>query len=154
MSLGATAQFRVTATSTSPPLAYQWFQGRQALEAGTKATLILTNVQLSFAGTYVAVVSDAGGRVISQPALLDVDPTFTKIAIGPLATDQGKWYGSAWADYDNDGFPDLFIHQAAPSVSDRIYRHQGNATFSRLTVPHTAGIDAVGRGVGSGMGRL
>jgi hypothetical protein len=140
VSVGVTAQFRVTATATSPPLTYQWSHNQKALEGATDSILILTNVQTSLAGAYAVVVSDAGGSVTSQPALLDVDPAFTKIVNGVLVTDLGKWYGAAWADYDNDGDPDMFIHRAAPAVGDLIYRNNGDGTFARLTSPIPQGL--------------
>src|SRR5438309_6075344 len=31
------------------------------------------------------------------------DGTFTRITVGGIANDLGKWQGCAWADYDNDG---------------------------------------------------
>jgi hypothetical protein len=37
------------------------------------------------------------------------DGTFTKVATGSLANDHGYSIGAAWADYDNDGFLDLFV---------------------------------------------
>jgi enediyne biosynthesis protein E4 len=53
------------------------------------------------------------------------DGTFTQVTLGSLANDQGLWAGSAWADYDNNGFRDLFMtsHAGYPEV---LYRNHGN----------------------------
>jgi hypothetical protein len=72
--------------------------------------LSLTNVPLSAAGEYLAVVGDASGlSSTSRVATLIVDPTFTKITGGGIVTDSGLFGGNSWADYDNDGFLDLVV---------------------------------------------
>jgi hypothetical protein len=78
VSLGATVQFTVRARSTNPPISYKWQYNNSPLPAATNTSLILTNVGLSDAGTYRVAVSDLSGTTESDPALLDVDPTFTK----------------------------------------------------------------------------
>jgi hypothetical protein len=54
------------------------------------------------------------------------DGTFTKITTGSPANESGHSWGCAWADYDNDGFLDLFAAQ-----NDRrgnyLYRNNGNS---------------------------
>ena len=39
--------------------------------------------------------------------------TFTKVTAGPIVNDAGSWAACAWADYDNDGFIDLFVGSTA-----------------------------------------
>ncbi|MBI4664679.1 MAG: PQQ-binding-like beta-propeller repeat protein [Verrucomicrobia bacterium] len=91
--VGASASFGVNATGTCP-LHYQWRFNGQMILGGTNSTLTLTNLQPTNAGTYTVEVSNAGGLVISEPALLKVtepllqpgslDPTFN---IGDGAND-------------------------------------------------------------------
>jgi ASPIC and UnbV/FG-GAP-like repeat len=52
-------------------------------------------------------------------------------AIPPVRGD----YTPAWADYDNDGFLDLFLSDGDPfgSPVQRLYRNNGNGTFARIT---------------------
>ena len=69
--VGGTAVFSITAAGGAP-LSYQWrFQGINLL-GRTNFSLILSNVQLSSAGSYSVVVSNLVGSVISSNALLTV----------------------------------------------------------------------------------
>ena len=72
---GTTATFSVAAAG-SAPLAYQWLENGASLNNGgnvsgaTTATLTLTNVQDTNAGSYSVVVTNTAGSVTSAPALL------------------------------------------------------------------------------------
>jgi hypothetical protein len=60
------------------------------------------------------------------------DGTFTKITVGPVVNDPGDYLGRAWADYDNDGWPDLFV----PDFSggrNHLYHNEGDGQFSSVT---------------------
>jgi hypothetical protein len=41
--------------------------------------------------------------------------------------------GVAWIDYDNDGFPDLFLVNGAPGTSHALYHNNRNGTFTDVT---------------------
>src|SRR5437899_12613041 len=86
--LGANVTFRVTATGT-PPLSFQWRWNETPVDGTTNSTLALTNVTLTRAGAYFAIVSNDGGAATSTVAVLNVDPAFTKITTGLIATDGG-----------------------------------------------------------------
>src|SRR6185295_7243356 len=91
----------------------------------------LTNVSMSNGGSYLAVVTNGFGAATSQVAVLQVDPTFTKITTGPVATDGGDSSGCAWGDYDNDGFIDLFVGNN-PSLN-ALYHNNGDGSFTKIT---------------------
>ena len=57
------------------------------------------------------------------------DGTYTKITAGSLVNDLGYSTGCAWADYDNDGFLDLFVSNGWVTKSENnfLYRNSGNA---------------------------
>jgi hypothetical protein len=76
----------------------------------------------------------AAGQTTSEGA------PFTLITEGVLVTDPGYNCGSTWADFDNDGFPDLFVHHEGPDTADYIYRNNGDGTFTRLSTPIPQGL--------------
>ena len=80
--LGRHATFTVSATGTTP-LTYQWRFKELDLAGETNNCLILTNVQLTAAGDYSVVVKNTDSAVTSTPAMLDVDPIFTKVTSDP-----------------------------------------------------------------------
>ncbi len=60
--------------SGTPPLSYQWVCNGTNIYNATNATLLLTNVQLTQAGSYVAQVSNIVGSTNSVTAVLTVNP--------------------------------------------------------------------------------
>jgi hypothetical protein len=62
------------------------------------------------------------------------DITFTKITTGVIVTDSEGSIAGNWADYNNDGYPDLFVANSILSGTTRntLYRNNGGANFSRV----------------------
>ena len=60
---------------------------------------------------------------------------FTKITDGDIVNDSGWCYGCAWADYNNDSFPDLFVinNDSAQHKHNFLYRNNHDGTFARET---------------------
>jgi len=67
------------------------------------------------------------------------DGTFTDVTVS--AGVQGRFYGMGVAvgDYDNDGYPDLYVTNFGRNI---LYHNNGNGTFSDVTA--TAGVAAGG----------
>lgn len=63
------------------------------------------------------------------------DGTFTKITTGSITNDGGFSIGCAWGDYDNDGYPDLFVANAnfAAGQPNFLYHNNGDGTFTKVT---------------------
>jgi uncharacterized delta-60 repeat protein len=59
-------------TAGTPPLYYQWWKDGTAKRGATQQSLLLTQLQLSDAGNYVLVVSNALGIAISTGAVVSV----------------------------------------------------------------------------------
>ena len=74
VALGDTATF-VVDVSGNPAPTLQWKKGTSLITGATSATLILTNVQPSDAGTYTAVATNSAGTATSSGAVLTVSAT-------------------------------------------------------------------------------
>jgi hypothetical protein len=59
------------------------------------------------------------------------DGTFSKITNDATVTNFGNGEGCGWADYDNDGYLDLFV--ANRQGVSFLYRNSGDGTFTRVT---------------------
>lgn len=86
---GGTATFSVAATSDTP-LTYRWRHDGKDLPEPTTSTLTIANVKQTDGGVYDVVVSNAGGSVTSQGALLNPvspgwpDLSFKNTGTGPV----------------------------------------------------------------------
>jgi uncharacterized repeat protein (TIGR03803 family) len=135
-SLGANTSFRVIALGVTP-LAYQWsFNGSDLLDA-TNATLLVTNIAVTNAGFYSVVVTNVSMSVTSRVAILQVDPTFTRITSGPIVTNLGTASCAAFGDYDNDGYVDLLVTSAFDPSNDTsqknlLFHNNRDGTFTKV----------------------
>ncbi len=67
------------------------------------------------------------------------DGTFTDVTEKAGVAGGGYGMGVAAGDYDNDGFPDLYVTQYGRSI---LYHNNGNGTFTDVT--EKAGVGATG----------
>ncbi len=58
------------------------------------------------------------------------DGTFTDVTEAARVPGTGYGLGCVWGDYDNDGFPDLYVTQYGRNV---LYHNNGNRTFTDVT---------------------
>jgi len=63
------------------------------------------------------------------------DSNFDRIGVSPFTVDQGMSAGCSWADFDNDGDPDLFIANAgsAPGEFNFLYENLGDGNFQKIS---------------------
>ena len=63
-------------------------------------------------------------------------PQWTPVTAGPVVSDGGSTQGVSWADYDGDGFQDLFMaNMFSPAGQNNwLYRNNRNATFTRVDI--------------------
>lgn len=72
------------------------------------------------------------------------DGTFEDVSTkAGVADPTGKALGVAFADFDNDGWPDIFV--ANDSVRQSLYHNKGNGTFDDIAVMAGAGYDENGK---------
>ena len=72
------------------------------------------------------------------------DGTFTDVsAKAGIANPNGKGLGVAFADYDGDGFTDIFV--ANDSVQCFLYHNNGNGTFTEVGLPAGVGYNEDGK---------
>ena len=63
------------------------------------------------------------------------DGSFTKISAGAIVNDGGNSLNCAWGDYDNDGYPDVFVANANFTTGENnfLYKNNGDGTFTKIT---------------------
>ncbi|MCW5550661.1 MAG: VCBS repeat-containing protein [Verrucomicrobiae bacterium] len=140
-SLGATVSFRVYATSTNPPITYQWLHEGTNVPGATSQNLVLTNLTVAHAGGYMAMVSNASGDFTnSRTAMLTVDPTFILANRARLGDDGFLKVGSDgplpyWLDYNGDGWLDVMLVRGwtGGALQNELYRNNQDGTFTRIT---------------------
>jgi hypothetical protein len=74
----------------------------------------------------------AGGDTAHRNALYrnNGDGTFTDVTEKAGVPGTGYGLGCVWGDYDNDGWPDLYVTQYGKNV---LYHNNGNGTFTDVT---------------------
>src|SRR5207302_1151664 len=73
---------------------------------------------------------DRGISVVNALYRNNHDGTFTDVTEKAGVPGTGYGLGCVWGDFDNDGFPDLFVTQYGKNV---LYRNNGNGTFTDVT---------------------
>lgn len=75
---------------------------------------------------------------------------FTEILEGPVATATDDTYGAVWADFNNDGFDDLFTCNNDAGELNRFFWNNGDGTFTRdtLILPATEMLTSMGATAG------
>ena len=117
---GATVSFSVSATGTAP-LAYQWRTNGVDLAGATGQTLTLTNVTTANAGSYTVRVSNAGGSVVSDAAVLTVfNITVDGLAAGSSIFRPGPAVVAVSSHFPG-GFTFYTLDGSAPTTSSTLY---------------------------------
>ena len=132
MQEGGDARFSVTAEGVEP-LYYQWLWQGAAMVGATNAELALKSVRGDQAGTYTVRVSNAGGEVVSDAAVLVVRSreVLAGVTDSDVVRGGGGFQGSGWADYDQDGDLDLFV--CSLTEGGILYRNDGGGVLTKTT---------------------
>jgi hypothetical protein len=77
------------------------------------------------------------------------DGTFEEVSKKAGVDDPEKYYGlgATWGDYDNDGWPDLFV--ADDATPNHLYHNNHNGTFSDEAMVGGIALNSEGRALGS-----
>ncbi len=99
------------------------------------------------------VVNDVGAGYGAKNLLYknNGDGTFTNVADEAGVSSRGYGLCAAWADYDSDGFLDLYVTNNAHTIfcygqSNKLYRNRGDGSFEDVT--ETAGVGEKGNSMG------
>lgn len=76
-------------------------------------------------------------------------PGFSKLTSSAVAAQIGTGVSCAWADYDNDGYPDLLVLHFLPQTN-QLFHNNRDGTFTRITTGHLVTTSA--RTTGSSFG--
>lgn len=58
---------------------------------------------------------------------------YTKCMTGPMVSQITDSWNSAWIDYNNDGWDDLFITNRDPNAPNQFYQNNGDGSFTQIT---------------------
>lgn len=62
----------------------------------------------------------------------NADGTFTDNSVDMNLAAVGYYHGSTWADYDNDGYVDLFTCSFQPTKYSELYHNDGDGSFTQV----------------------
>ncbi len=60
------------------------------------------------------------------------DGSFTQVTTGPLVTDGTYSEAGSWADYDADGYLDLYVCNSFVSLANLLFHNNGDGTFTKI----------------------
>ena len=78
------------------------------------------------------------------------DGTFSKITNSPVVTEGIYCHSASWADYDNDGYVDLFVAEYFPTKTNHLFHNKGDGTFT--TVEGNPVVTDAGHSIGAAWG--
>lgn len=129
--------FSVSATpSYGGILQYQWKKNGVDIPGATSATYTINNASAQDIASYNCLIGESTGTfVLSESATISlVSCNYLITAPTSVITNTvGSSWNSAWVDYDNDGWEDLYILDKDPNKPNQLYKNNGNKTFTKIT---------------------
>ena len=140
--IGTNVTLEVLATGS--PLYYQWFSNGGALDNAAQASLAFHSIDLTNAGTYFVVVSNALGTATSSNAVLAVRPPGAPIVRvdGQLVVGSTSQVGSAILSLESgfaNGISYYTLDGSTPDFGSAIYN--GPITLTSSAVVNALGLD-------------
>jgi hypothetical protein len=93
-------------------------------------------------GLWDFCIAGYSGATVTVPIKLfrnNGDGTFTDVASSAAITDALISWGVTCADYDNDGYEDIFVMVSGQSTNCVLYKNNGNGTFTNVTTQANLG---------------
>jgi len=143
--VGSNATFFVTATGAAP-VVYQWLKNGTHINGPTNSSLAWTDVQLTNAGSYSVLITNAWGNVTSQLAILQVltngAPSIrinNQLAVGSVSA-TGSVQLSISGGFAN-GFIFYTLDGTTPSTSSPFYAGPVTLTESAIVRAMSLSVD-------------
>ncbi len=136
-------------TLTTVTMTVSVVTGAQMRFAAQQSSAIDQDISANSYGGYWADIDRDGDEDLFVNNAFDTNPnflyrnngdgTFTKETAGDIVTVIDRSRYVSWGDYDNDGFPDIFVgdYQPGDNISS-LYHNNGDGTFSRTPFNHNA----------------
>lgn len=126
---GSLVTFSATASSPTPPIAYQWRLNGVDIPGATASSFTITNAQSAHDGIYTAVVSDLAETILSEPARLMVgDPP---VITQPPAAQTVPVGGNATFSVNVTGTPPFgFSWRKNSTVLTNVVQNEATSTFT------------------------
>jgi hypothetical protein len=130
---GSRVSFSVTASSPTPPIAYQWRLNGADISGATASSFTITNAQPVHEGNYTVAISDLGETILSQPASLVVgDPP---VITQPPVAQTVPVGGNATFSVSATGTPPFgFSWRKDSTVLTNILQSETTSTFTIFNV--------------------
>ena len=122
-----------------------WFGG---LSPNTVYTVTVHSPLSAFSTTWSTASTTSQTHVIAPKCSTFLCNPFAELASVAGVGDTGKGNGAAWVDFDGDGDDDLYV--ANDGEANKLYRNNGNGTFTDLA--SAAGVADTGKGRGPAWG--
>jgi hypothetical protein len=117
--VGENLSLTVEASGTAP-FTYKWQKDSVDISGATNATYSVTNITTAAAGSYVAIVTGAGGAATSNPAV---------ITVTPLTLSMPVYVSGSGTTLSLDTIPGRhYIIEATPSLNPAAWTIAGEVT--------------------------
>ena len=134
LSLSVSAQ-----ASYGGTLSYQWRKNGADITGANSATYIKNNLTTADAGSYACFIGESNGTfVTSSSATITIincsnNAYIDECGNGELVTANTDSWTSAWVDYDNDGWEDLYVCDKSGTKSNKLFKNNHNSNFQLVS---------------------
>jgi hypothetical protein len=117
-------------------LSYQWIKDGNQISGATSATYVKTSVTTADEGNYKCLVAESTGTfILSNIAAIDVincssNTYMDACGSGALVSTATNSWTSAWVDYDNDGWEDIYVCDKTETSINKLYKNNSNSNFT------------------------